>query len=67
MIEYIAILCDEIGDDFRVVIEIPDRYYRDYLDLVENVTKYVRELYPESSIVYIMPKDYNHETLQSNT
>ena len=50
MIEYIVILCDELGDDFRVVIEIPD--------LVENVTEYVREEYPESSIVYIMPKGF---------
>ena len=50
MNEYIAILCDELGDEFRVVIEIPD--------LVENVTEYVREYYPESSIVYIMPKGF---------
>lgn len=50
MIEYIVILCDELGDDFRVVIEIPD--------LVENVTEYVREQYPESSIVYIVPKGF---------
>ena len=50
MNEYIAILCDELGDDFRVVIEVPD--------LVENVTEYVWEEYPESSIVYIAPKGF---------
>ena len=50
MNEYIAILCDELGEDFRVVIEIPD--------LVENVTEYVRGEYPESSIVYIIPKGF---------
>jgi hypothetical protein len=50
MNEYIVILCDELGEDFRVVIEVPD--------LVENVTEYVREQYPESSIVYIMPKGF---------
>ena len=48
--DYIVILCDELGDDFRVVIEVPD--------LVEIVTEYVREEYPESSIVYIMPKGF---------
>ena len=52
MNEYIVILCDEFNEEFRVVreIEIPD--------LVENVTEYVREQYPESSIVYIMPKGF---------
>ena len=50
MTEYIVILCDELGDDFRVVIEIPD--------LVDNVTQYVREEFPESSIVYIIPKGF---------
>ncbi len=50
MNEYIVILCDELGDDFRVVIEIPD--------LVTNITEYVREEYPESSIVYITPKGF---------
>ncbi len=54
MNEYIAILCDDFGGNFRVVreieIEIPD--------LVENVTEYIREEYPESSIVYIKPKGF---------
>ena len=50
MTEYIVILCDELGDDFRVVIEIPD--------LVDNVTQYVREEFPESSIVYIISKGF---------
>jgi hypothetical protein len=50
MNEYIAILCDELGDDFRVIVQVPD--------LVENVTEYIREEYPESSIVYIAPKGF---------
>ena len=50
MNEYHVVMTDDLGDDFRVVIEIPD--------LVENVTEYVREEYPESSIVYIMPKGF---------
>ena len=64
MREYIAILCDstnsaagacvkpskESGDEFSVLIEVPD--------LVENVTQWVKEEYPEFSIVYIMPKGF---------
>jgi len=50
MNDYIAILCDELGDDFRVVVQVPD--------LVQNITEYVREQYPESSIVYITPKGF---------
>ena len=50
MNEYIAVLRDELGDEFSVVIQVPD--------LVENITEYVREQYPESSIVYIAPKGF---------
>ena len=50
MNDYIAILCDELGDEFSVTVSVPD--------LVENVTEYVREEYPESSIVYITPKGF---------
>jgi len=50
MNEYLAILRDELGDEFSVTISVPD--------LVENVTEYVREEYPESSIVYIKPKGF---------
>jgi len=48
MTEYIAVLCDELGDDFRISIQVPD--------LVENVTQYVREQYPESLIVFVVKK-----------
>ncbi len=50
MNEYHVVMTDELGDEFSVTISVPD--------LVENVTEYVREVYPESSIVYIMPKGF---------
>ena len=50
MNEYHVILTDELGDEFSVTISVPD--------LVENVTEYVRDEYPESSIVYITPKGF---------
>lgn len=37
-------------DEYSVTVSVPD--------LVENVTEYVREEYPESSIVYIAPKGF---------
>jgi hypothetical protein len=45
MNEYHVVMTDELGDEFSVTISIPD--------LVENITEWVREEYPESSIVYI--------------
>jgi len=50
MNEYHVVMTDELGDEFSVTVSVPD--------LVENVTQYVREEYPESSIVYIMPKGF---------
>jgi hypothetical protein len=50
MNEYHVVMTDELGDEYSVTVSIPD--------LVENVTEYVREEYPESSIVYIMPKGF---------
>ena len=42
-----VVLSDELGDEFSVTLEIPD--------LVENVTEWIREEYPESSIVLVRP------------
>ena len=50
MIEYIAVLCDKLGDDIRISIHVPD--------LVENVTQYVKEQYPESSVVFVVKKGF---------
>ena len=50
MNRYNVTMLDELGETFTVEIEI--------CDLVENVTEYVREEYPESSIVYITPKGF---------
>ena len=47
MEKFYVILRDELGDEFSVTVEIPD--------LVENVTEWVREEYPESSVVMIYP------------
>jgi len=50
MIDYHVVLIDELGEEYSVTVSVPD--------LVENVTECVREEYPESSIVYIMPKGF---------
>ena len=50
MIDYHVVMTDELGDEFSVTVSVPY--------LVENVTEYVREEYPESSIVYIAPKGF---------
>jgi hypothetical protein len=50
MNEYHVVMTDELGDEYSVTVSVPD--------LVENVTEYVREEYPESSIVYITPKGF---------
>ena len=50
MVDYHVVMTDELGDEFSVTISIPD--------LVENVTEYVREEYPESSIICIIPKGF---------
>ena len=42
-----VVLIDELGEEYSVTVEVPD--------LVENVTEWVREEYPESSIVLIRP------------
>jgi hypothetical protein len=47
MEKYNVLMRDELGDEFSVTVEIPD--------IVENVTEWVREEYPESSIVIIQP------------
>ena len=48
MIDWHAVMTDELGDEFSVTVTIPD--------MVKNVTKYIQELYPESSIQYITPE-----------
>ena len=50
MIDYHVVMTDELGHEFSVIVSVPD--------LVENVTEYVREEYPESSIVYIKSKGF---------
>ncbi len=50
MNEYEVMLEDALGNVSEFTISIPD--------LVENITEYVREEFPESSIVYIMPKGF---------
>lgn len=50
MLEYHVVMTDELGDEYSVTVSVPD--------LVENITEYVREEYPESSIVYIAPKGF---------
>ena len=42
-----VVMIDELGEEYSVTVEVPD--------LVENVTEWVREEYPESSIVLIRP------------
>lgn len=42
-----VVLSDELGDEFSVTLEIPD--------LVENVTEWIREEYPESCVVFVRP------------
>ncbi len=48
MNRYYVLMIDELGDEYGVSVEIPY--------LVDNVTQWVREEYPESSIVYIKPE-----------
>ena len=50
MLEYEVMLEDALGNVEEFTVSVPD--------LVENVTEYVREEYPESSIVYITPKGF---------
>ena len=45
MKRYFVLMVDELGDEYGVSVEVPD--------LVDNVAAWVREEYPESSIVYI--------------
>ena len=45
MQKYHVAMRDELGKEFSVIVEMPD--------LVENVTEYVREEYPESTILFI--------------
>jgi len=48
MNRYHVVMCDELGEEFSVTLEVPD--------LVENVTEWVREEYPECSITLIQPQ-----------
>lgn len=45
MTQYHATLIDETGCEFGVTIDIDDG--------VENVTQYIREMYPESKLVVV--------------
>ena len=47
MNKYHVVMLDELGEEYSVTVSVPD--------LVENVTEWVREEYPESSIVLIRP------------
>jgi hypothetical protein len=47
MNKYHVVMLDELGEEYSVTVNVPD--------LVENVTEWVREEYPESSIVLIRP------------
>ena len=47
MNKYHVILIDELGEEFSVTVNVPD--------LVENVTEWVREEYPECSVYLVMP------------
>ena len=44
---YYVLLTDELGEEFGVYIDVPD--------LVENVTEWVQEEYPESNVTFIKP------------
>jgi hypothetical protein len=47
MTQYHATLIDETGCEFGATIDIDDG--------VENVTQYIREMYPESKLVVVEP------------
>lgn len=47
MNRFYVLLIDELGDEFGVTVDVPD--------LVENVTEWIRDEYPESSIVFVRP------------
>ena len=47
MNKYHVVMLDELGEEYSVTVSVPD--------LVENVTEWVREEYPESNIVLIRP------------
>ena len=42
-----VLMRDELGDEYSVTVEVPD--------LVDNVTEWIRDEYPESDIVRIRP------------
>lgn len=42
-----VLMRDELGEEYSITVELPD--------LVENVTEWVREEYPESDIILIRP------------
>lgn len=42
-----VLMRDELGEEYSVTVELPD--------LVDNVTEWVREEYPESDIILIRP------------
>ena len=44
---YYVILTDELGDACKIYIDVPD--------LVENVTEWVQEEYPECRVLFIKP------------
>lgn len=47
MLRFHVLMRDELGEEYSVTVELPD--------LVENVTKWVRDEYPESDIILIRP------------
>lgn len=47
MNKYHVVMRDELGEEYSVTVSVPD--------LVENVTEWIREEYPESSIILIRP------------
>lgn len=42
-----VLMRDELGEEFSVTVELPD--------LVDNVTEWIREEYPESDIILVRP------------
>ena len=47
MRKFHVLMRDELGEEYSVTVELPD--------LVDNVTEWIREEYPESDIVLIRP------------
>ena len=47
---FIALFEDETGAEMTVEIDVPD--------LVENVSEYIRDEYPEMQLIYVKPAGF---------